>query len=78
MPSSRSKVTLGMDFFKSLNANDKGYFGEKIVGFYLRDLLNNSPETLFPVFDDVDSSDIYLPTPQQYSYSFLEHQSIPH
>jgi hypothetical protein len=62
-----------MDFFKSLNPNDKGYFGEKIVGFYLRDLLNSSPEKLFPVFADVDPSDIYLPTPQRYYHSFLDH-----
>jgi hypothetical protein len=62
-----------MDFFKSLNSNDKGYFGEKIVGFYLRDRLSSSPEKFFPVFNDIDSSDIYLPTPQRYYHSFLEH-----
>lgn len=72
MSDGRGEVSLGMDFFKSLNSNDKGHFGEKIVGFYLRDLLNNSPEKLFPVFTDVDSSDIYLSTPQRYSYSFLK------
>lgn len=72
MSDPRETVTLGIGFFKSLNANDKGYFGEKIVGFYLRDLLNEFPEKIFPVFADVDPSDIYLPTPQRYSYSFLE------
>ncbi|NHN48402.1 hypothetical protein G9464_12470 [Halostella sp. JP-L12] len=73
MPSNHGTVTLGMDFFKSLNSNDKGYFGEKIVGFYLRDQLNDSPEKLFPIFADIDPTSIYLPTPQQYNYSFLEH-----
>lgn len=72
MSGSRGTVDLGMDFFKTMNSNDKGYFGEKIVGFYLRDLLNNSPEILFPSFSDVDSSDIYLPEPQQHYYSFIE------
>lgn len=72
MSGHRGTVTLGMDFFRSLNAKDKGYFGEKIVGFYLRDLLYNSPEKLFPIFANVDSSDIYRPTPQEYYYSFLE------
>ena len=72
MSDSAGEVTLGMDFFKSLNSKDKGYFGEKIVSFYLRDLLNESPEQLFPVFVEEDPSNIYLPTLQQYHYSFLE------
>lgn len=61
-----------MQFFKTLNPKDKGYFGEKIAGFYLRDLLNDSPKKVFPDFASVNSSDIYLPTPQRYYYSFLE------
>ncbi|WP_411967513.1 hypothetical protein [Haloferax sp. YSSS75] len=65
-------VTLGMDFFKSLNPNDKGYFGEKIVGFYLRDLLFESPEMIFPEFTEIDSSDIYRPAPQRFHYSFMQ------
>jgi len=72
MSRSREKVALGMDFFKSLNSNDKGHFGEKIVGFYLRDILSDSPENLFPIFSDIDSSNIHLPTPQQYYYSFIQ------
>lgn len=72
MASDNNSVNLGIDFFKSLNSNDKGHFGEKIVGFYLRDLLNNSPEKIFPIFNGIDSSDIYLPTPQKCYYSYLQ------
>ncbi len=65
-------VTLGMDFFKSLNSNDKGYFGERIVSFYLRDLLFKSPEKVFSEFSNIESSDIHRPSPQQFHYTFVE------
>ena len=71
-PEGDQPIRLGMDFFKSLNGNDKGYFGEKIAGFYLRDALDKTPESIFPDFSTVDSADTYVSTPRRRFFTFIE------
>jgi hypothetical protein len=75
MQGGREPIRLGMYFFQSLNGNDKGYFGEKIAGFYLRDALDKTPESIFPDFSTVDSADIYVSTPTAAILHILERGS---
>lgn len=72
MQGGHEPIRLGMDFFQSLNGDDKGYFGEKIVGFYLRDYLTKDPAQIFPELEGLDSSDIYNPTPINRFFTFIQ------